>query len=193
VVSRYPVTLAVDEPIHAEGDSWPVRFVGAVIDAPGGPLLAGSAHLKCCGYAGSPEDERRIAEARAINQLVRRILDENDLSRCVLGGDLNLVGSRPPLDLLRATLDADGSDMEPARTLIWGDHAAITWTDADSPFSPGRLDWVVYADAVLHSPFACVVETARLAPAALAAMGVEPDDSRASDHLPLVVDLSPAD
>ncbi|MEZ6242062.1 MAG: endonuclease/exonuclease/phosphatase family protein [Phycisphaerales bacterium] len=193
VVSRFPITLAVDEPIHAEGVSWPVRFVAAVVDAPGGPLLAGSIHLKCCGYAGSSEDEQRQDEARAINALVKRVLDEHDLARCVMGGDLNLVGSRPPLDLLRANLDADATDLEPARTLIWGDAAALTWTDDHSAFSPGRLDWIVYSDAVFENPFACVVETERLTPDALAKMGLEREDSRASDHMPVVVDLTPSE
>ncbi len=193
VVSRHPVIEAIDEFVFADGGEWPVRFVGAILDAPGGPLLAGSIHLKCCGSDASPEDVRRVHETRAINDLVRRVLDEHGVTRCVLGGDLNLVGSRPPLDALRAALDADGSDMAPAYTLVWGDATTHTWTDADSSFSPGRLDWLVYSDSTLTPALACVLETDVLSPEALASMGLEPADSRASDHLPLVLDLAPAE
>ncbi len=193
VISRYPIIHAVDEPVHAQGSGWPVRFVGAVIDAPGGPLLAGSIHLKCCGFAGSPEDEQRKREARAINDHVRRVLDEHGIERCVLGGDLNLVGSRPPLDILRASLDADDTDLATVSPLVWGERTTHTWTDDKSAFTPGRLDWVVYSDAVLDNTFACVVESAALSHSARAAMGLEADDSRASDHLPIVVDLAPMD
>ncbi len=191
VVSRLPVREALTEPIEAPGGNWPVRFVGAVVESDAGPMLVGSMHLKCCGSAGSPEDERRVHETRAINAFVQRAMDERGIGMCVLGGDLNLVGSRPPLDVLRAGLDADGSDLETAGAVVVGDTWRHTWTDDRSLFTPGRLDWMVYSGSSQRETSAFVLETRGLSRGALSRTGLRQNDSRASDHLPVVADFVP--
>jgi endonuclease/exonuclease/phosphatase family metal-dependent hydrolase len=179
----------VIEPVAGNAPrDWPVRFVAARAGTPAGPVTLASVHLKCCGTALSPEDRTRWAEARAINAELRRHAPAGEA--VVVGGDINLVGSRPPLDMLRSELDADGSELTLARARVLGDTAYYTWSDAKSQFSPGRLDFVMAGDSRLRVERAFVLDTARLAPAALESAGLRPRDSaEASDHLPVVVDL----
>ncbi len=189
VVSRLPIREALTETVSAPGGKWPVRFVGAIVETREGPMLVGSMHLKCCGSSGSSEDERRLHETKAINEYVGRVMDEREIGLCALAGDLNLVGSRPPLDTLRGGLDADGSDLEPADAVVTGDSSRHTWTDDRSLFSPGRLDWLVYSDSTLRAAGAFALETERLSDDELRRVGLRRDDSRVSDHLAVVVDL----
>lgn len=191
VISRLPIREALTERVVAPGGNWPVRFVGAVVETDAGAMLVGSMHLKCCGTSGSSEDERRVHETRAINAYVQRALDQREIGMCVLAGDLNLVGSRPPLDVLRAGLDADGSDLEAARAFVVGDTWQHTWTDDRSLFTPGRLDWMVYSDSAQRETSAFVLETEGLSREELSRTGLRRGDSRASDHLPLVADFLP--
>ncbi|CAG0989848.1 hypothetical protein PHYC_02227 [Phycisphaerales bacterium] len=193
VASRFPI-----EPFGAAGLSTggergqkPVRFVAGVVRSPVGDILAGSTHLKCCGSKDSPEDRQRMAEAKAINALLRASMGARDLSLRVISGDLNLVGSRPPLDLLRAGLDVDGSDLDIADALVLGDLAYSTWRDPKTDFPPGRLDYVMFSDSTADGSSAFVFDAARLSDRSLATLGLRPEDSAASDHLPVVVDLRP--
>lgn len=168
----------------------PVRVVTALAQTPIGGVLLASVHLKCCGTAGGVEDRTRLAEARAVNAAVHKGIDDDRVAHVVIAGDFNLVGSRPPLDLARAGLDADGTDLLIADARVLGDFAYYTWSDAASDFSPGRLDFMAFSDASATMATAFVLDTARLGPAALAAAGLRADDSAAaSDHLPVVVDL----
>ena len=56
-------------------------------------------------------------------------------------------------------------------------------------FSPGRLDWILYSDATLEVVNAFVLNTDKLSARALADAGLESEDTQASDHLPVVVDV----
>ena len=107
----------------------------------------------------------------------------------VVGGDLNLVGSREPLGILASRLDGDGGALEIADAPVLGDAAAYTWTQAWSRFSPGRLDWLLHGRDV-RTVRAFVLDAHRLDDATLAAAGVERGDTSVSDHLPLVLDLA---
>jgi len=191
VVSRFELAPAAARNllVQAEEGERPVRFVSAVVRTPYGDVLAGSTHLKCCGTKGSTEDRRRMAEARGINTALQAQLAGQPAPIRVFGGDLNLVGSRPPLDLLRANLDADGSDMSVAQPLVIGDDSLQTWRDPASDFCPGRLDYLVYSDTSADVAGAFVLDTARWTDAALARAGLRREDSAVSDHLPVVLDL----
>ena len=66
----------------------------------------------------------------------------------VIGGDFNLVASPLPLDILR--LDGQGllgphasGDLQDAEPLHLDGRDAYTWYDADSSFTPGKLDYVL--------------------------------------------------
>lgn len=174
-----------------EQETKPVRFIDATLNTPMGPVQVGSMHLKSRGTKDSVEDRRRMAEARAVNAAFAGNASAAAAPRRIMSGDLNLVGSRPPLDILRAGIDADGSDLTPAAAMVHGDLAFYTWQDDKSPFSPGRLDWIVYSDSNLKEQAAFVLDAARLDESVLTKLGIERGDTAAADHLPVVLDLVP--
>lgn len=192
IVSQYPVEAFGPEGMTApaaDGKETPVRFVGAVVKTPAGDVAVGGMHLKCCGTAGSPEDARRVSEARAINGAFKSAQGGGGPGMVVLAGDLNLVGTRGPLDTLIAGLAPGGGDLTVAEPLVLGDAAAYTWSDPKTEFPDGRLDYVMFGGGKAVHAF--VLDTARLSPKALARMGLDATDSAGSDHLPVVVDLKP--
>jgi endonuclease/exonuclease/phosphatase family metal-dependent hydrolase len=153
-------------------------------------LLVVSVHLRCCGWVGSFEDRTRQVEADAIRRAVRAALPAAAVDGLVIAGDLNLVGSRRPLDLLGEGLGADGSALTVASMLQIDGRSNATWSDPDQPFVPGRLDFFLYADTSVRAAGAFVLDTRDLEPRWLQHHGLRPDDTAsATDHLPLVVDL----
>lgn len=190
IATRLPVLETIPRPLADSGPGADARFAAAVLDTRIGPMIAGSLHLKCCGSAGSSEDQRRIAEAQAINATIADILTRHPGASIAIGGDYNLVGSRTPLETLAAGLGATGADLAPSTPIVLGDATAVTWVDERSMFSPGRLDWILYDPAASRAARAFGLDTRRLSPAALQRSGMMADDSRASDHLPVVIDLT---
>jgi endonuclease/exonuclease/phosphatase family metal-dependent hydrolase len=182
-----PESIAAGESASAD----PVRWIAGVVQTPSGDLAVASVHLKCCGSMGSPEDLRRAAECAAINAAMREAFAQSGAGLRVIAGDVNLVGSRSPLDALRAGLDTDDSDLEPAAAFALGDRAMDTWADPTSQFTPGRLDYVIFGDAPAELVNAFVLDTTRLSEAALARLGLDRGDTDASDHRPVVIDLRP--
>lgn len=201
IVSRHPMRRLGPELLTRPDDAPPdthipdraIRFVGALVNTPLGDVATASVHLKCCGHDGSEEDLARLAEARLINEVfaagIHEVCPNGPTPLRVIGGDLNLVGSRDPLGLIGAGLDADGSDLEAVEPWVTGDAAQYTWMNSESSFTPGRLDYVLVGDAGLEVSRSFVLDTARLSEAALAAHGLERADSAASDHRPIVVDV----
>lgn len=199
LVSRYPIDTILDADIDDPDSEYPIRIVAGIVRTPQGPLLAATTHLKCCGGAGSREDDRRSRQATVLNEALRDAVaaweseNEQTVAMRAIGGDLNLVGTRRPMDLFRKDLDVDGDDLIPARTDVPGTSALYTWTAADSSFPPGRLDFILVGDAAATTRAAFALDTARLSEQALSELGLYRDDARVSDHLPLVVDLKPID
>ncbi|MBX3381621.1 MAG: endonuclease/exonuclease/phosphatase family protein [Phycisphaeraceae bacterium] len=193
VASKFPLRLAGPNNLemHWNGERRTIRFVSAAVQTPIGPALIGAMHLKCCGAIGSNEDALRVAEADVINQAMKQISRADAADIRVLGGDLNLVGSRVPLDVLRLDIDADGSDLAIADAIVLGDDWLYTWRDWNSGFSPGRLDWLTYSDASAQAARQFVFDPARLSDSALAKIGLKRADAQPSDHLPVVIDLVP--
>lgn len=195
VASKHPLsTLTPMDPPSPTGGNNPLRFLGALAQTPSGPLAVGSTHLKCCGTYGSREDQTRMAEAQAIASLLVQALGQTPGSQAwgvVIGGDMNLVGSRPPLDTMGKGVDLDGSDLSIAHAMILGDNAMYTWFDPGSAFTPGRLDFLLHSNAMTDAANAFVLDTSKLSEAALARLGLDATDTAASDHLPVVLDLRP--
>lgn len=189
IATRHPVLETVGRPLPGTGPGDNARFAAAVIDAPAGPIIAGSLHLKCCGGANTSEDTRRIAEAESIRATLADLRARHPDAAMAIGGDYNLVGTRTPLETLAEGLGADGTALTPAHTITLGDASAVTWVDDNSMFSPGRLDWVLVDASVAEIRHAFALDTRRLSAAALTRAGLEPADSAATDHLPVVVDL----
>lgn len=189
VASRFPIET-IGPAVKREGGG-PVRAAVAAVQTPAGLLLATSVHLKCCGTKDSREDRQRMEEARAIAQRVGEISKKLSPAMIVIGGDLNLVGSRPPLDVIRSGIDLDASDLTIADSWVFGSNAIYTWRAEGSDFAPGRLDYVMFSDSTADAVQSFALDTNRFTDEALARLGLDRTDSAASDHLPVVVDLLP--
>lgn len=193
IATIFPLTRADNDRLtctyvddRGANETKPIRFVAATAQSPLGPMLLASMHLKARGSKNSIEDRRRMAEAISINNYIS---SGSFPAIRVLAGDLNLVASRPPLELLRAGIDSDGSDLAVAQPRVLGDAAFYSWSSAENAFTPGRLDWLIYSDATARAENAFIFDSARLDPQSLTAIGVQSGDTAQSDHLPLVVDL----
>ena len=176
VASRFPILARgpdFPEATPENLDDEPARIAAALLDTPAGPLAVASAHLKCCGWLGSAEDEKRLAETAVAETIVR---DLAGAGPAVVGGDFNLVGSIRPI-----RLDVNGL-LAPARPVVLGGRTLHTWRDAAQDFGQSRLDYLL-------APPGTIVQSFALDSARLAAEGVRPGDSAASDHLPIVADI----
>lgn len=194
--------------VHKRGDNaivshWPMielpnhdpSYAAAAVLTPDGPIVVLGVHPKCCGYIGSTEDDRRIAQTGLMRQLIEEVRAGKHDGQValtgapvVVGGDWNLVGSRTPLDMLTApTLPG----MEELRLWRRGSRDTITWRELGGfGFPPGRLDLIVYESPRLVSMLAQVLDTEQMSAEALAAAGLQAADSRASDHLMLIADFA---
>lgn len=199
IATPHVISASYDEPVEiadpGSGRTRTVRSLMALVSTPEGELLACTTHLKCCGSAGSREDLIRYAEAGAINAAFAAAAEDirgtlgRDIDAKIIGGDMNLVGTRGPLEILRAGLASNGGDLAPAPTSVIGDSAMYTWRNDNSSFGPGRLDWFLTGDARVAQSFS--LDTRLINPEQLALWGLNQDDSAVSDHLPVVVDLKP--
>lgn len=189
IATKNPIIARYDEVLPPSGEGRPARAVAALIQTDVGELLAISVHLKCCGNAGSSEDIKRIEQAQAINAFVQSVQKKHPHAKLVIAGDFNLVGSRIPLDTMADSLAVDGTALTPVKTLHIGDNSMVTWIDEKSRFSPGRLDWMLYDNAISTAANAFVLDTRNLSAKSLAALGLQVDDTKASDHLPIILDL----
>ena len=189
IATRDPILQTYQSVLPPSGTGRPARAVAALIDTEAGELLAISIHLKCCGSAGSKEDNKRIAQAKAINSFVRSVHQKHPDAKVVIAGDFNLVGSFLPMAAMVDSLGIDGSDLSKVPTMHIADDSMITWNDENSRFSPGRLDWMLIDESMSKAQHAFVLDTRALSEQSLQLMGLQADDSKASDHLPIVIDL----
>jgi exonuclease III len=159
------------------------------------------AHTPCC--------QSNTTRQMEIDQMMAHLRDARTDGRLPEGtpfaitGDLNLVGLRQQLHTLltgeivdtlqygpRFRPDWDGSDLADAIPPTTGMPAAFTWYDETSSFHPGRLDFVIYSDAVASVAHRFVLFTPGLVAAELSAYELlAVDTPRASDHLPVVTDF----
>jgi endonuclease/exonuclease/phosphatase family metal-dependent hydrolase len=167
-----------------------LRTAGAAVRVGDRRVLAVSVHLKCCGRIADSSDVKREVEATAIRAAVLAAHTEDPADAIIVGGDLNLVGGRRPLEILREGIDVNGSDLAIAGPLRLDARSNATWLDPASAFVAGRLDYLLYADARLGAARSFVFDTHDLDAATLRRYGLERADVRTvSDHLPVVVDL----
>lgn len=167
-------------------------------------LLVVANHWSCCTADAARQDQadgliRFLLDARTPGGS----LDLVDGTPIVICGDFNLVGWRQQLvTLLTGDIDdnaASGPDSPPdwdGTALLAADlrhpdeYFAATWWDDNSPFYPGRLDWIFYTGSVLELGTHVVVETRSMTDANLAANGLLAADTRAaSDHAPVFADF----
>ena len=172
-----------------------------VPDSLGGPMLFINSHFSCCGNDAARQDQVDEMMAWIVN-------NEGNLNvntPVVYAGDLNLVGYAQQLktllngDIVQTQTFGQGglpdwdetpwSDALPRQT-----HQPFTYTwrdDGDGNFPPGRLDFVLYSDAVIVKEHAFVLETESTPEDVLEPLGLMQDDTHsASDHLPVVMDFT---
>lgn len=166
--------------------NWPVRQVAAIVDTPIGEMAFASVHLKCCGSKGSAEDIKRTKEALFMSNFLSQLSKGN---KTVIAGDMNLVGSRDPLSVFERGYYATSGRMSTIDAFVLGDTSMYTWTDDRSTFAPGRLDYILHNEAGTRVVNAFILDTSRLSVESLARLGLDADDSAATDHRPVVVDL----
>jgi endonuclease/exonuclease/phosphatase family metal-dependent hydrolase len=192
VASRFPLAPAPELELvsmpHQPDKS--VRVMGASIDVFGRKLLAVATHLKCCGSAGGPEDQIREVEVGQIRHAVKLALGQTEFDGLVIGGDLNLVGARDPLELLARGLDLDRSALAIPQTYQLDGLSNATWADRNQPFIPGRLDYILHSDSTIDCLHGFVFDSQDPDQTWRDAHQVQPGDTAAaSDHLPVVLDL----
>ncbi len=192
VASRIPLSDAPTLKLlpFPERDDWYVRTAGAYLDWQGRRIAVMSVHLKCCGRKDSREDEVRITETTVINDALKSLQNDPEISGIIVAGDMNLVGGRDPLDNLVHAIDLDGSDLAISQPIQLDGLSNATWRDPGEPFAAGRLDYVMFSDSTLTCPRMFVFDSRDLTEHWLQYHSIETDDiPSASDHFPVVVDL----
>ena len=122
----------------------------------------------------------------------------------VYGGDLNLVGYAQQLTTLitgdiqnTATYgnggspDWDDTEVTDLVSLQTDNRLAFTWNSETSRYPAGKLDFMLYSDAVTTAEKSFVLRTEIMPTARLQQYGLAQDDTEsASDHYPVVADFS---
>lgn len=148
--------------------------------------------LQSAGYHQSGQDKLRILQSRTLRaRVMRELATGAQRAPVVIGGDFNTVGSFAPLGELMHGLDTDGSDLTIGDARRLGDPTVATWASATvAQFSPGRLDFTLFSDAVFERTGGFVFSSTDLAPAFATAKGLTPNLSpETSDHMIVVTDL----
>lgn len=170
-------------------------------DALGAELDLVVAHPPCCWRDAYRQEEvdhlmAHLRDARASGALSAEV-------PVILAGDFNLVGDARQLETLLtgdivdesrfgpdAAPDVDGTALAAVDAVTTGRPAVFTWTNAAETFWPGRLDYILYSDALLDLGNAFVLFTPGLTVADLSRSGLAAADTEVSDHLPLVADFA---
>ena len=156
-------------------------------------VLFAALDLQSQGWIDSHFDRLRTLQAQTLRDHILRELEASespDDPTVVIGGDLNMVGSRAPLRALATGLRSDGEALEAVRTERLGERTLSTWLSPAAPFAPGRLDFMLVPPSAVAVENAFVFSTEDLAPGMLQRLGLERGLSgQLSDHLIVVADL----
>ncbi len=197
-VSRFPLTAT-----YPVGDN--AAFIVDLSSLGRDRMLFVVAHPPCCN-----KEEARQLELDQLMGFVRDVRQGAGReplptgTPIVIVGDMNLVGEpAQQAVLVHGTIvnqtqwgpsfapDWDGTPLTDLAPRHLASPHTFTWFDARSSFTPGRLDYVVYSDSRLQALQGAVLWTPELPAAALAELGLRPDDTTvASDHLPVVADFA---
>ena len=203
VLSRFPISAwwpILDLPTRYNGH----RNSAAMIDTPHGEFMVLPQHWRCCNKEG-----QRLFEADSTIGSLRDAFTEggnftlDDEVPFAICGDLNLVTSRRPLDVVLTGVvvdkDSYGPDFSPgpdrtplAPVELRHVEAPLmhTWRKSGSKYYPARLDWVLVPSSV-QVLRGFILDTGLMSGGLLERHGLEQTDSGiASDHAMVVVDLS---
>lgn len=170
-------------------------------------ILFTNAHLKCC--TGESQRQNQADQYISFIRDAKTTGGEIDLPKgtpFVYGGDLNLVGYAQQLRTLitgdiqntathgsGGAPDWDDTDVEDLVSLQTENRMAFTWNSVSSPFPSGKLDFILYSDAVTTAQKSFVLRTEIMPAARLQKYGLNLDDTEsASDHYPVVADFDMA-
>ena len=202
VLSRFPI-LNDANMISSE------RTMAALLDTEdelGDNLLVFNSHLSCC--ANNEDRQQQVDEFAG----VWRDWVNNDSGPFELEngtpfihvGDFNYVGYRQQIETIRIGDIVDenqyGVDFPPdwdstavAELFPRQSHKRMgyTWRSDGSSFNPGKLDYIFFSDATIDSGKYYILNTLAMNDIALDYYNLQWDDTQeASDHFPLVFDIS---
>ena len=202
VLSRFPITHDANM-ISSE------RTMAALLDTEdelGKDLLIFNSHLSCCdnneGRQQQVDEFAGVWRDWVTNESGPFALEYG--TPFVHVGDFNYVGYRQQVETIRdgdiEDEDQYGNDFLPD----WDSTAIIdlfprhthkrmgyTWRKDGSSFNPGKLDYVFYSDATIDTGKYYILNTLAMDDIALDYYELQWDDTQvASDHLPLVFDIS---
>ena len=169
-------------------------------------LLVFNSHLSCCD---NNEDRQKQVDQFAAEWRDWRMNGSGPFeidygTPFVHVGDFNFVGYRQQVETIRIGDIEDeaqyGNDFLPD----WDSTAIIdpflrhnnirmgyTWRNDASSFNPGKLDYVFYSDATIDTGKHYILNTLCMDSSALTDHGLQFNDTQeASDHLPLIFDIS---
>ncbi len=164
-----------------DSGSWrQLKAIFSTIECKKKPVNFISLHLRCCGGPTGEAEQQRQKEATAIQGFI----NSHQSPRFVIAGDLNLVGTTKPLEILQCDRFSVVNAYQPDGL------QNATWSDSSSSFTPGRLDWMLYSPQSLEVINCFVLETSDLLPESLTPYNLlSKDTAELSDHLPLVADF----
>jgi len=182
---------------HASGAP---PYTGAGITfGDGSRLVVFTLRPTCCGYIGDSSDLLRVSEFESLAAAIETLRAGTEPAfeafadaPLVVMGDWNLVGSNTPVEIMT---DPAGPALERwlIRHLV-GDGAIYTWRSSKvGGFPPGTLDLLAHGGVAggtqIEPLHGYVLDTGELDATMLAALGLQAQDSEASDHLLLVADF----
>lgn len=190
-------------------DNWPdlYRQFPVLVDLPDAlyatDLLFTNAHLRCCGNNSGRQEQADEYAAFILDIKAGNIgIPEN--TPFVYGGDLNLVGYSQQLTTLITGDIQDEQEFGQGGFLDWDDtpltdqicrqtdkRMAYTWRNDYSSFPPGRLDFVIFSDAVMSAEKSFALQTSVMPQDRLDLYGLDANNAEeASDHFPVTVDFA---
>lgn len=210
--SRYPIQDRHIIPGTENTSS--AAFLLDTQDALGDKLIVVLMHPPCCNDEGGPDELSRDEKRQLVVDGVAAFLGDVKQGNGPFGvqsgtpitviGDMNFVGDPQQPRTLRTGDIVNTDRFGPAASPDWDSSPLLdtnpqqvdapfhtTWTNSESSFSPGRLDYIYTTNSVLDADHEFVLNTQRLSDAKLSENGLQRNDTVvASDHLPLVVDLT---
>jgi endonuclease/exonuclease/phosphatase family metal-dependent hydrolase len=166
-----------------------IPATGAVVEMAGRRLLVVTMDLESAGAPGSTRDRLRRIEALEIRRAAQAAVRAGAVDGLLVAGDLNLVGSTEPLQVLSQGMDVAGRPLETALPLGLDGASVATWENPAEPFIPSRLDYVLYTRSMLAWMGGFVFRSGDLSARWLARHGLTAATSGVTDHLPVVTDL----
>ena len=138
------------------------------------------------------EETRRRVEAAAIRDAIVRVLQRQDsagkrVRGVVVGGDMNLIAGRAPLDTLLALNASRFTRLTLAHALHTDGWSSWTWDGRGGPFHSARMDVLIFSDHTLRALSASVVDWDGFTWAERSALGLLPAPALGfSRHRPVV-------